>query len=64
MKKKQLLKKKKIKIKWPQIAHHSSRIRAHRVHHRPLYDYDLMKKSYILKKYKKYKNYKKYKKMD
>lgn len=23
------------KMKWPQIAHHSSRIRAHRVHHRP-----------------------------
>ena len=25
----------KNKNKWPQIAHHSSRIRAHRVHHRP-----------------------------
>ena len=35
---------KRIRIKWPQIAHHSSRIRAHRVHHRPYYDYENKKK--------------------
>ena len=34
------------KYKWPQIAHHSSRIRAHRVHHRP---YDPNSRKFSLK---------------
>ena len=45
------------KMKWPQIAHHSSRIRAHRVHHRPFNDYENIKnKIKINKKIKKIKS--------
>ena len=43
---------KRIRIKWPQIAHHSSRIRAHRVHHRPYYDYENIKNRIKNKKVK------------
>ena len=47
----------KIRIKWPQIAHHSSRIRAHRVHHRPFNEYENIKNRIkINKKIKKMKS--------
>ena len=60
LKKVEKIKKIRIKnrrMKWPQIAHHSSRIRAHRVHHRPFNDYENIKnKIKINKKNKKMKS--------
>ena len=60
LKKVEKIKKIRIKnrrMKWPQIAHHSSRIRAHRVHHRPFNEYENIKNRIkINKKIKKMKS--------